>query len=142
MKNPLVSGELFTFEALNPNPTFSDTKAGPVYRVSLEIKREAWDQFVDANTKGMILDVAAQVAEKHEEEEERPKGGINSKNAGILSNEDNFKAWAKSQGFKDGAECIRSRCGINSRAYLDHDRVALNAYRAMKKEFYDWELGL
>ncbi len=53
--NPLTTGEVFDIEFLNPNPSFSKTEKGPVYRVSFEIPKDVWDEFVEANTKGMIL---------------------------------------------------------------------------------------
>ncbi len=54
--NPLDRpGTVFDFAAMNPNPTASKTKLGPVYRVSFEIEQDLWQMFMDAETKGMIV---------------------------------------------------------------------------------------
>lgn len=54
--NPLdTPGVLFDFAGLNPNPTFSKTKEGPVYRVSFEVTQELWQLFVDGKTQGLIV---------------------------------------------------------------------------------------
>ena len=54
--NPLdTTGVLFDFAGLNPNPTFSKTKEGPVYRVSFEVTQDLWQLFVDGKTQGLIV---------------------------------------------------------------------------------------
>jgi hypothetical protein len=60
--NPLDFHDIFHIELMNPNPTSSKTKDGPMYRVSFELAdRESWSQFMDANTKGMVINCAMQV---------------------------------------------------------------------------------
>lgn len=55
-RNPLEQeGQIFDMELMNPNPTSSKTKDGPVYRVSFEVHRELWDMFMDTESKGMII---------------------------------------------------------------------------------------
>jgi len=54
--NPLdTPGTIFDWAAMNPNPTASKTKLGPVYRVSFEVDQETWQMFMDSETKGMIV---------------------------------------------------------------------------------------
>lgn len=57
--NPLHAlGQPFQVELYNPNPTASKTKEGPIYRLSFEVKRELWDAFMGAETKGMLIEGA------------------------------------------------------------------------------------
>ena len=61
--NPLDKpGEVFDLSLMNPNPTSSKTKDGPVYRVSFELEKDDWQLFMDANTKGMLIAAKACVA--------------------------------------------------------------------------------
>ncbi|MBR7961228.1 hypothetical protein [Burkholderia stagnalis] len=57
---------------------------------------------------------------------QRPKGGPLAKLAGLWANEPAFLEWMNATGQPantpdDAAEFIRARCGVESRAYLDHD---------------------
>ncbi len=62
--NPLNSpGEVFDLGLMNPNPSSSKTKDGPVYRISFEVERETWDLFMEAETKGMLIAAKACVAD-------------------------------------------------------------------------------
>lgn len=141
VNNPLNGTDPFTFSGMNPNPSFSKTKDGPIYRVSFEIEQDVWQQFVEANTKGMIVDFCGQVAESHQSMEsmgEKPKGGPVSKNAGMLSDEPEANAFAKAQGYDDFKTMIYHACGIDSRARLDHDDEARNKYEALKHRYFRW----
>lgn len=71
MNNPLDGNKPFDFSGMNPNPSFSKTKQGPMYRVSFEITQDTWQNFVDANTKGMILAGRLFVCNEGIEEEEQ-----------------------------------------------------------------------
>ena len=53
--NPLEQNQPFDMAMMNPNPSSSKTKEGPVYRVSFEVDKETWSWFMDADTKGLIL---------------------------------------------------------------------------------------
>lgn len=62
--NPLdAPGTIFDLELMNPNPTSSKTKDGPLYRVSFELDRDAWQCFMDAKTKGMVIAAKACVVD-------------------------------------------------------------------------------
>ncbi len=72
--NPLDTGELFTLEMMNPNPSSSKNKDGPVYRVSFEVHRDDWDNFMEAKTSGMMLNCAMQtVPETGKPEQPEPE---------------------------------------------------------------------
>jgi len=62
--NPLDGDEAFQFDVVNPNPTSSKTKAGPIYRVSFEVDQGTWLQFMDADTNGMMMECIAIVTRR------------------------------------------------------------------------------
>ena len=134
--NPLDSpNQLFTLELFNPNPTSSKTKVGPVYRVSFEMSKDDWQQFMDANTAGMILEMQGRVQESHPVTE-KPKGGPISKNAGMLCQEPEANEFAKLRGHETMKDYIYFYCAVHSRAELDHDRIAADKYRVLKSAYY------
>lgn len=137
--NPLDKYEIFHFEGFNPNPTFSKTKDGPIYRVSFEIKPETWQDFVDTDTKGMIINFAAEVVERHPDvPTDKVKGGPISKNAGQKCNEPEANQFAVVQGFGDFKAMIYKVCHIKSRAELDHNEQAAKDYETLKHRYYRW----
>ncbi len=140
--NPLTTGEVFDIEFLNPNPSFSKTEKGPVYRVSFEIPKDVWDEFVEANTKGMILAARCRAVEPKGEPPKTtvkltgklakpPKEptGQNCRRAIGLSNNPDFHNWVVKQfplmgekytADRKGAEAFfRDRFGIASKRELD-----------------------
>jgi hypothetical protein len=137
--NPLDTGEEFAVEFMNPNPSSSKTKAGPVYRVSFEVHRELWDEFMDAETAGMVLEGSLAVTAKNEPleapEAPRPKGGVLARNAGMLCQDELANQWAATLGFHDLKDLIYRRCVIDSRAELDHDREAAKEFERIKSDF-------
>lgn len=139
--NPLDASEIFHFEGFNPNPSFSKTKDGPVYRVSFEIKQETWQDFVDTNTKGMIINFAAEVVERHSDtpaEDKKPIGGPISKNAGMMCQEDEANLFAQAQNFDDFKAMIYMVCEVKSRAELDHNQDAADKYEKLKHRYFRW----
>lgn len=92
--NPLLEpGTVFDMELMNPNPTSSKTKDGPAYRISFEVQREAWDWFMEAQTRGMLL--AAKLCRADgmsfpEEQQERPG---TKEGADLASRLDASKVW-------------------------------------------------
>jgi len=136
--NPLDQYEIFHFEGFNPNPSFSKTKDGAIYRVSFEIKQETWQDFVDTDTKGMIINFAAEVVEQHTGVPEKPKGGPISKNAGMKCQESEVNAFAVAQGFSDFKAMIYRCCKVKSRAELDHNKQAAKDYEDLKHRYYRW----
>lgn len=71
LQNPLDKPDTFYLSLGNPNPTSSKTKDGPVYRVSFEMLQEEWQNFMDAQTKGMVIECACQVTHRNGESIER-----------------------------------------------------------------------
>ncbi|VWC78727.1 hypothetical protein BLA17378_03764 [Burkholderia aenigmatica] len=64
---------------------------------------------------------------------QHPKGGPLARLAGLWANEPVFLEWMRSIGQPatapaDAAEFIRSRCGVESRAFLDHDASAKSRF--------------
>lgn len=141
--NPLDTGEEFRIELMNPNPSSSKTKDGPKYRVSFEIERDAWDEFMDANTTGMVLEMtgrATVIPATKIEVDPKPKGGPISKAAAMLCEDENANKYAKYHGYQSFTDMIYARCSITSRAELDHDPEAELAYIKMKSDFLRWVL--
>ena len=140
--NPLDQYDIFHFEGFNPNPSFSKTKDGAIYRVSFEIKQETWQDFVDTDTKGMIINFAAEVVERHIDapvSDKKLKGGPISKNAGMLCREKEANDFAIAQGHVDGLKgMIYAMCNISSRAELDHNEDAAKAYEKLKHRYFRW----
>ena len=133
--NKLDTQEEFQIELMNPNPSSSKTKEGPIYRVSFEMHQDDWQCFMDANTKGMILVGTLQVLESNPVEPEKPKGGVRSKDAAFLCQDEDANRWASSLGFRDLKDMIYTRCAIKSRAELDHNPEALEEYERIKVDF-------
>lgn len=75
------------------------------------------------------------------------KGGKLAQKAGILCGQGAFRQWAATVGEYDGiamldadmaADFIRERCGVSSRAHLDHDQVAAKNFNEMNREYEAW----
>lgn len=136
--NPLDTGEEFSIELMNPNPTSSKTKDGPKYRVSFETTQDDWQCFMDANTNGMILEGtlrATEIPAPKMEVSVKPKGGPLSKAAAMLCQDDLANKFGQILGYEDFKTAIYARCGINSRSELDHNLVAAEAYARLKSDF-------
>lgn len=127
MRNPLDTGEIFDLPLMNPNPTSSKTKDGPVYRISFEVEQELWQHFMDANTKGMLVAAKAQVVQDGQFLEEEPekstvslpeKGGYGHYakklyTSGFLINPDLLQLLGGSHGDRDYEQwVIRQPCVI------------------------------
>lgn len=165
--NPLQKPDTFYLTLANPNPTSSKTKDGPVYRVSFELSQAEWQNFMDAETKGMVIECACQVAHKNEPEPQRDpktvdafsgktdaetKGGPLSVRSDRLARDMTFhrfletieKTWCDRRE-KDGElwvdvarDYIRERCHVKSRAELDHDKAAADKFRKLISSYVHW----
>ena len=161
--NPLDTGEGFEIEFMNPNPTSSKTKSGPMYRISFEVHREAWDCFMDAPTNGMVLEGQLRVTEapvqnlnqqtdkwqsgepyKGDPQEwaheiaQKKKGGPISKAAAMLCQDDKANEFARNQGYDSFKHMIYAVCFVKSRAELDHVKDAALQYQRLKRAFIKW----
>ena len=148
MSNPLDTGEIFSLELMNPNPTSSKTKAGPMYRISFEVERDAWDLFMAANTNGMVLEFQGRVTETAKKPigkiaEKKVKGGPLSVECAMWCQDDLPNAYAEIQGYAyTGREPFKSmiydQCRITSRAELDHNETAAYHWNRIKNDFITW----
>lgn len=66
------------------------------------------------------------------------KGGKLAQSAGIMCAEGAFKQWCDATSDDAAADYIRTRCGVTSRAHLDHDETAAREFREMKREYEAW----
>lgn len=66
--NPLDSEEMFYLTLANPNPTSGKNKQGSWYRVSFELTPDEHQMFMDAETKGMVIECACIVVYRNEEQ--------------------------------------------------------------------------
>lgn len=75
------------------------------------------------------------------------KGGKLAQSAGILANEKAFQVWVETDRLfldydqdasENAAAFIRQRCGVTSRAHIDHDEQAARYFREMKAEYEAW----
>jgi hypothetical protein len=157
MINPLDRDEPFPFEGMNPNPSFSKTKDGPVYRVSFEVDQDTWQQFVDTYTGGMVIEAQMEVTARNIQEPkktpgpkpDKPKGGNLSKQAGIMCNNPAFQQYAADTLSSLAGEVfepdynqtilfVRSTCGVESRAEIDHSPEAAKAFKDLMHDYSQW----
>jgi hypothetical protein len=66
------------------------------------------------------------------------KGGKIAQRAGILCHEGAFKRFAEHAGYPDPVKLIYDRCGITSRAHLDHDAEAAKQFHEIELEYSAW----
>lgn len=66
------------------------------------------------------------------------KGGALAKSAGIMCEERAFQQFADAANAEEAAEWLRMKCGITSRAHLDHDENAARAFRDLKSSYEAW----
>lgn len=75
---------------------------------------------------------------KDQPAENAMKGGKLAQAAGILCAEKAFQKWCHSDNAEEAADYVRIRCGIESRAHLDHDQEAARLFREMRLEYETW----
>ena len=154
MINPLDKDAVFTLTLANPNPTSSKTKDGPVYRVSFELTQDEWQNVMDADTKGMVIECDCIVTHRNQPEEKQPekvKGGKLSQVAGMLCQDERFQDYTTSN-FRDNfcfdetetpegnaKDLVCDYCGINSRAQLDHEDIAAKLFTELQEGFMQWK---
>jgi len=139
--NPLDTGEEFTIEVMNPNPSSSKTKDGPKYRVSFEMSQDQWQCFMDANTNGMVLWFTGQatvIPVTKMDLPVKPKGGPISKAVAMLCEDEKANEYAVYHGHPSFKDMVYAQCCIESRAELDHDPEAELEYIKLKSDFMRW----
>ncbi len=65
------------------------------------------------------------------------KGGKLAQTAGIMCNEQAFRDFAEAR-HHTAEGLIYARCGVMSRAHLDHNEEAARAFRDLKTEYEAW----
>jgi hypothetical protein len=102
---------------------------------------------MDAPAPSMDAKPRAEPAEALDESNQR-KGGPISRKAAMLSGEAGFWKFVNVASKEEAADLIRQKCGIQSRADLDHDEQAAAIFRKMAGNYdlwlegYDVEPGL
>jgi hypothetical protein len=69
------------------------------------------------------------------------KGGPLAQRAGILCNEGGFRVFIGATDKDHAATIIRERCGITSRAQLDHVEEAARKFRDLSRDYDAWLRG-
>ena len=87
-------------------------------------------------------DIQVAIALLSDQKDASFKGGKNAQRAGILCNEGAFQRWCDAGNPGEAADYIRQRCGVTSRAHLDHDEKAARDFREMALEYETWTRGL
>lgn len=70
------------------------------------------------------------------------RGGAIAKKAGILCNEGGFQRFCDASNPEEAAQYLYQRCGIKSRAHLDHDDEAARIFRDIEAEYRVWLTGV
>lgn len=73
---------------------------------------------------------------------QQAKGGKLAQRAGILCAEGGFKAFCEEVMHKaDPVQAVYERCGVSSRAHLDHDDTAARSFLDMVTEYEAWRIA-
>ncbi len=72
------------------------------------------------------------------EPENTLKGGKLAQEAGILCTQKAFHQWCDATDVDGAADYIRTRCGVSSRAHLDHNQAAAREFHELKREYNAW----
>lgn len=147
--NPLdFPGKQFRMELMNPNPSSRMSKDGPIYKCSFEITKEAHEQFMTANTSGMVIAAVCQVVD--ENAKEPPKRTWNDlgplcKSAIDLCKEKKFwefmnHRWGGESIEKeaDAEKVFKYRFGVKSRTELDTDIEAGYGFKSVLRDYRKW----
>lgn len=154
-QNPFESGKEFPLTLANPNPKSSKTKDGPVYRVSFEIDQDTFLNFMDTETKGMVIECVCQVTHYNDPVDEtkqdvlKVKGGPLSKRSEKLAQDPEFHSFLRGLGVFDGKNnthenevaraYIRNCCGVSSRAQIDSRQSAAIEFHRLLSKFNQYQ---
>ena len=84
---------------------------------------------------------AQKVEEKPAEEPAKLKGGDLARRAGILCAERAFQTFLECRTEEEATELIRTKCAVESRAELDHNKDAGIRWRDIEAEYKVWLRG-
>ena len=128
--NPVDRDGPFQLTLANPNIKFRSSKQGNKFTVEFEITQEDWQNFVDTNLTGMVIEADCRVTHRNYTDDMIAglKGGKLSRIAAISSADPEFQEFAldhhklpvMEEGDTDFAKAlIYNYCGIRSRKELD-----------------------
>ena len=143
MKNPLHSDAPFAMTLRYPQPKATKVKEGPKYVVAFEVPEEEFSWFMDADTRGMVLECSTRVTHSTQEE---LKGGRLSNIAAMYDSDALFQDFAsehdllpdKFEGSMAKA-LIYAYCEISSRRQLDHNPAAKKKFADLRTAFRRWK---
>ncbi len=121
------------------------TMADGTLRLSVDIEprqaREAFGLFGSPGTPMALAALKPNAAVV--DEPEKPKGGALAKDAAIVCHTADFRRFADHRGFghseNGAAQLVHTFCGVDSRAYLDHDKDAARKFAQLMSEFNAWK---
>jgi hypothetical protein len=118
-------------------------KGRKVHQIIFEVPSEKWPEAYGVLGEPTIeTSEWFAVAKMNGAEPVQNKGGKLAQRAGILCGEGAFKAFcAEKLCHADPAQAIYERCGVTSRAHLDHDDQAAKAFHEMTVEYDAWRIA-
>lgn len=120
-------------EAIKGQRTKDETGEGTRWYLAL-VELDDDDQPIDQAQRDMLESLTPA----------QPKGGPVSKNAGMLCDTEDFQRFLQAHfqtqvnDGKEAAVLLRQHCGVDSRAWLDHDDEARAKYEELKQAFMRW----
>jgi len=127
---------------------YSDTSTQGVQVVLGLADRECLDAFIGKEGKrymAVLVEIGDDEKPVPQPEAGRPKGGEWAKLAGMWCADPDFQMWAgttyigRHAGLDEATKIVREKCGIESRAELDHDPEALARFNEhIRYPFMKW----
>lgn len=111
------------------------TMADDTLRLVIDIEpmhaQEAFALFGQRGSPVVIARLTNEAAAQARQEAEKPKGGPLAKLAGQWCADPHFRHWLGAKDADDAADIVRLKCGIQSRAELDHDKYAATRFEVI-----------
>ena len=108
------------------------TMADDTLRLVIDIEpmhaQEAFALFGQRGSPVVIARLTNEAATQAQQEGEKPKGGPLARLAGQWCADPQFQYWIGADSADQAAELVREKCGIRSRAELDHDGEAASQF--------------
>jgi hypothetical protein len=121
------------------------TMADDTLRITLDIEpryaQEAFALFGGRGTPCVLARITAEAAQEHaqSQSQDKPKGGPLARLAGQWCNLPEFQEWCECSTPDSAAIWIRDTCDVQSRADLDHNGAAAEAFnREIREPFMKW----
>ena len=140
---------------MNPNPRSYKTKHGPVYRVTFDLLKEDYEDFMDADTAGWTGEAEIEVTgvnDKIQEEPEKQQKPYAGKPIGPLCREaldaaentmwwlylGNISAPVERMTSYYAAKAIKDICYVETRKAFDYDEQAGERWKDLRKSYLEW----